>query len=825
MIKANFNTYASYVTDSLYQWDINQVLSVSGLNLDVAPEIHFSNSNMDKAIVRQASLDNLIVSVNIPNSLLQEALTIKAHIGIYEGNTFKVVELIEIPVIAKTRPSDYKIENTDEEIYSFEALKNDIANMVTLKDYNANNSNVSASISKVNSDLTARIDNIIAHNNDTEGNTELVDIRVGADGLVYDSAGDATRYQIADHDELINALYDNSKNLYNEATKTYGFFVNQGDGKLMENITHTVSDYIKIKPNTTYIFTNKSEFYDAFRYVLYDANKQYISGEVGNNIITTPNNAKYIRFSEYGELSIECETQFKEGNEKTDYEYYNIQIDMDKVDAYDKSTMDEKLSNIGVKDTTFFYTSKNLLDMSSIIEGYFVHQNTGELTENIQYWTSEFVEVKKETDYIYSNRDNVIDGFRYALYDENYNFISGGFEITSIKTTSNTKYIRISSHTHCMTESQLEKGTVATSYEDYNLAYIYPEYIKTESELEEFIVNIPSKMYALVGEEFNIYFDNIVEGYDNDYDFNVTCSIGSQLERCYRLTPEDPGEYDIVINVTNIHGVKVEKTSTIIISDTSTGNGSSASVIILGDSTTNNSIAIEKLHTNFDDDVMTINTLGTRGDSPNNHEGRSGWTFKQYFNESTDTDVDNPFYNPSTKTFDAEYYFTNSGIDVPNWFVINLGINDVFGYVDDDKLDEAIETINTMCDSMIESLKTYNSNIKIGVCLTIPPNYSQDAFGKAYNCGQTRNRYKRNNVVWVNNLIEKYDNRESENIYVIPIHTNLDTKYNMGLEEITYNKRNSNTYQSPIGNGGVHPDESGYWQIADAYWYFLKAHI
>lgn len=124
MIKANFNAYNNYVTDSLYQWDINRTLSVSGLNLSAAPEVHFSNSAMDKAIVKQATLKNNIVSVQIPNSILQYPLTVKAYIGIYEGDTFKVLETISIPVIPKTKPSDYKLENSDEEVYSFKRLEN-----------------------------------------------------------------------------------------------------------------------------------------------------------------------------------------------------------------------------------------------------------------------------------------------------------------------------------------------------------------------------------------------------------------------------------------------------------------------------------------------------------------------------------------------------------------------------------------------------------------------------------------------------------------------------------------------------------------------------
>ncbi len=130
MIKANFNAYNKYITDSLYQWDKNQVLNVTGLNLSVTPEIHFSNTDMDKAIVRQATLKSGIVSVQIPNSLLQKPLTINAHIGIYEDGTFKTIELVQIPIIPKKRPGDYVIENTDEEIYSFNALENMIANML-----------------------------------------------------------------------------------------------------------------------------------------------------------------------------------------------------------------------------------------------------------------------------------------------------------------------------------------------------------------------------------------------------------------------------------------------------------------------------------------------------------------------------------------------------------------------------------------------------------------------------------------------------------------------------------------------------------------------
>lgn len=123
----------SYTVDSLYQWDINQELVIYGLSLATIPEIHFTNDAMDKAIVRQATMDNAgVIRAEIPNSMLQKPYKIRAYVCIYEGDTFKSLYLITIPVNARSMPTDYTITVSDDEIYSFNALENKLENTLAL---------------------------------------------------------------------------------------------------------------------------------------------------------------------------------------------------------------------------------------------------------------------------------------------------------------------------------------------------------------------------------------------------------------------------------------------------------------------------------------------------------------------------------------------------------------------------------------------------------------------------------------------------------------------------------------------------------------------
>lgn len=117
-----------YDVESLHQWDLNQELEIRGLSLARVPEIHFTTAAMSRAIVRNATMDTAgIVRVEIPNSLLQNPYTLNVYVCTRTGETFETLYKIEVPVIGRPQPEGYILTN-DQEVYSFEALENEVKN-------------------------------------------------------------------------------------------------------------------------------------------------------------------------------------------------------------------------------------------------------------------------------------------------------------------------------------------------------------------------------------------------------------------------------------------------------------------------------------------------------------------------------------------------------------------------------------------------------------------------------------------------------------------------------------------------------------------------
>lgn len=348
--------------------------------------------------------------------------------------------------------------------------------------------------------------------------------------------------------------------------------------------------------------------------------------------------------------------------------------------------------------------------------------------------------------------------------------------------------------------------------------------VKFASHTDDPKIILPPRLYGLVGQELNIYFDNIVDNRDSEYDFEViSYADGQHLENCYRIFPAEAGWYEITINIYR-HGEKIGSAeSTLIVSDPNAGNNISRSLLVIGDSTTANGICMSKLISNFDTDVMDITLLGTKGAAPNLHEGISGWTIDMYYSMEEFDGTANAFFNPDTQVFDFGYYMIKQGYSDLDYVIFNLGINDVFSVSDETDLRNTVDNMLSQYGQMIKSIKAFDDNIKIGLAITIPPAYSQDAFGLNHGTDYVRWRYKRHNYLWCKSLINEFKDQEENDIYLVPIHVNLDTKYNMGMEQVQVNARNPQMVEVIPANGSVHPNEYGYWQIADVYWYFLKS--
>lgn len=170
----------------------------------------------------------------------------------------------------------------------------------------------------------ARINNIIAHNNDTAGNTELIDIRTGADGTVYGSAGSAVRNQISSLDRDMSMLLSDGKNMIDPDEIIEGYYINTR-GEVKANESLCVTEAISVIGAHSYTLSAATSP-GLFAYLTVFASDDSVAShttvsatQMLNGYTFTPASDGYVRIS-CPITAAQNELQLEEGSSKTEYE-------------------------------------------------------------------------------------------------------------------------------------------------------------------------------------------------------------------------------------------------------------------------------------------------------------------------------------------------------------------------------------------------------------------------------------------------------------------------------------------------------------------------
>lgn len=134
----------------------------------------------------------------------------------------------------------------------------------------------------------------------TSGDAEFADIRVGQDGIVYSSAGDAVRNQLKRVNEHLKNLTQQSVTKTPELiSNSYIIASNGGIGGFPNN-QYARTDYIELPAGLMTISTTFTQKPGGIAgWAIYDVHKKFIRGGQTSEISNLDDSAYYIRISDY----------------------------------------------------------------------------------------------------------------------------------------------------------------------------------------------------------------------------------------------------------------------------------------------------------------------------------------------------------------------------------------------------------------------------------------------------------------------------------------------------------------------------------------------
>lgn len=298
----------------------------------------------------------------------------------------------------------------------------------------------------------------------TTGDAELIDIRVGANGIIYPSAGDAVRGQI----KPIAGIITDLRNLYDGVSwSDYGYTLNTTTGEVVEgSANYSVSDFIPVEPNSTYTVNS------LLSGCCYDADKNRVSAFWGK-VFTIPSTACYVRISigykvpsaSLKELYLVKGSYAERPDDIGNVKVEKLQIDTNNIKNRSIDNSKVEFDSIAEDKLSFVKSNRNYCkgigyetDVIMNVQG-FVSANSGTSL-------SDYIPVKSGTEYIFSNN---IHGIIMGYTEEKVpigSISKSGTYGGSFTTQENCKYIRFCTSTTLTNQVTLFEATADQTQPD-----------------------------------------------------------------------------------------------------------------------------------------------------------------------------------------------------------------------------------------------------------------------------------------------------------------------------------------------------------------------
>lgn len=376
------------------------------------------------------------------------------------------------------------------------------------------------------------------------------------------------------------------------------------------------------------------------------------------------------------------------------------------------------------------------------------------------------------------------------------------------KLTTGKLALVLNKQCNCKLENlKLEECMTIEGYQTLEEVITDVEELKLKSQgIKELV--LPSVIPTVKEFETNIFWDNTLlnTNIKSVERIDIANSIGGRnnvMEDRWRIylpsnTTDITQTFNIYFNdTTNIsNAIKAD----IKVLDKNIGDGETRKIIFIGDSLTDNNVYEPELLKLFENDVMNIELLGSRGSAPNLHEGRAGWTTKHYCTQSSFNNRNNAFWNPNTSKFDFNYYMNQQNYDNVDYVFINMGTNDM--------ANANTETLGYFTE-MLNSIKAFNSNIVVFIGLCPPLSSRSDNY-----------RLKNKRIELMKLLLDEFDNRQSERIIINPLVLNFDARNGFPTQVIAGTRHDNESLKVVTDN--THPLNSEYFKMADTIYCSIK---